>query len=261
MRRVLFSFVLGLLSPFVGILGASPFEVPGQNPIRERVAGGLAVALYLALCQFLVAPRESRRLGAKWPTMVAMAASLLAMCLLIVASEGGKAWVFSAGPMLISGCLGIVVGAVVAGWVELPAVSLEFCRRSLLTGAAVLVVVALVVAAGVIPSVKADRSPQAAPDRAARLFWGIVVLDVVLAACVAFIAVRTGHGRRTWPVAVGSLAFLGFIVACFLATTAAFLTHDPPMWTAAILGVFCSAAEFIVAGLLSVTALLLPKRT
>jgi len=44
--------------------------------------------------------------------------------------------------MLVSGCLGIVAGAVVAGWIKLPAVSLEFCRRSLLTGAAVLVVVA-----------------------------------------------------------------------------------------------------------------------
>jgi hypothetical protein len=33
------------------------------------------------------------------------------------------------------------------------------------------------------------------------------------------------------------------------------------MWTAAILGVLCSAAEFVVAGLLSVTALLLSKRT
>jgi hypothetical protein len=262
MGRVLLSIVLGLAAPFVLILGASPFEVPGQNSIKEIVAGSVTVALYLAVCQFLVAPRESRRLGAKWPTMVAMAASLLAVCLLIVALEGGKAWLFSAAPMLIPGCLGILAGAVLAGWVNLLPVSSEVCRRSLLICAALLVAVALVVAAGVVPPVKADTFPQAAPERAVPFFWGIVVVNLLAAADLMSLAIRVTKRRGLSPASLVLPAFLAFASAgLFAAPGFAFLGHGPAMRTASILLLVCSAAEFVVTGLVSRTALVLPKRT
>jgi len=60
MRRSLLFLLfvgLGLLAPFVFILGAEPFAVPGQNPMMERIGGSLAVALYCAVCQFWFARR------------------------------------------------------------------------------------------------------------------------------------------------------------------------------------------------------------
>lgn len=42
----------GLLTPFVFIMGAEPFEVHGQNSPKVIVASSLAIALYSAACQF-----------------------------------------------------------------------------------------------------------------------------------------------------------------------------------------------------------------
>src|ERR1035441_1206201 len=49
------SAILGLFSPLVFMLGAAPFEGGGGNSLKEVLAGSVAIALYLALCQFLVA--------------------------------------------------------------------------------------------------------------------------------------------------------------------------------------------------------------
>src|ERR1039458_4685254 len=64
MGRIVISVVLGLLSPFVFIMGAAPFEVHGSNSVKEVLAGCIAVALYLAVCQFLVARSSGPRLRA-----------------------------------------------------------------------------------------------------------------------------------------------------------------------------------------------------
>jgi hypothetical protein len=255
--RLLLSIVLGLFAPVVAFMGAEVVEVPGQNPIRERVVGGLAVALYLAICQFLVTPRGSRKLGANWPTMVALGAPLLALFFVAQAKDlWERGYLY--GPIVISGWLGILAGAVVAARVTLPTVSLAFCRRWLLTCAALLVAVALVVAAGVVPLTKANTFPQATPENAVPVFWGIVVLNLLVAASLAFIAVRAGDGRRLSPIVLGFLAFLAFVPACLLAVAGfASLGHGPSMRIASILLLLCSAAEFLVTGLVSTTALLL----
>ena len=260
MSRVLLSIFLGLLAPFVFIIGASAFEVVGQNSLKEIVAGSLAVALYLAFCQFCVAPRGSRGFGAKWPTLVAMTAPLLVAVALITLVERPNVLLVQGLPLLISGCFGIFAGAVVAGRVTLPAVSPKFCRRSLLTCAALLVAVALVVAAGVVPPVKADTSPHATPQRAVPVFWGIVVLNLLVATSLVFIAIRATDRSGLSPIVLGSLAFLAFASACFLAAPAfGYRAHGPAMQTACILLFLCSAAEFLAAVLVSTTALLRPS--
>jgi hypothetical protein len=53
MGKIVLSVVLGLLSPLVFIIGAEPFEVRGMNSVQEVLAGCIAVALYLAVCQFM----------------------------------------------------------------------------------------------------------------------------------------------------------------------------------------------------------------
>lgn len=258
MRRVLLSIFLGLFSPFVFIMGASPFEVVGQNSIKEIVAGSLAVALYLAICQFFVAPRGSRRLGAKWPTLVAMTAPLSVAVVLIALVEKHHVLLVQGLPV-ISGCLGIVAGAVAAGRVTLPAVSLKFCRRFFLTCAALLVAVAFVLAAGVVPLTnKAGTFPDGTPGAVVPVSWGIVVLNILVATDLVLVAIRATDRSRLSPTSLGLLAFLAFVSACFLAVPAfAFRGHGPIMLTVSILMVLCSAAEFLATGLVSATALLL----
>lgn len=74
MRRLLerfaLSFALGLLAPFVFIIGAEPFAVGGRTSVGEVAAGCLAGTLYLAGCQFWVARKENRGLVANWPTVI-----------------------------------------------------------------------------------------------------------------------------------------------------------------------------------------------
>jgi hypothetical protein len=257
--RILLSIVLGLFAPVVAFMAAAMVEVPGQNPIQERVAASLAAALYLVICQFLVTPRESRKPGANWPSMVALGAPLLVLSFI---AEAKDLWerAFMYGPIVISGWLGILAGAVAAARVTLSAVSLRFCRRSMWACAALLVGAALVVAAGVIPLTnKAGTFPDGTPGRSVPVFWAIAILSIVIAASVAFIAVRAGRGRRPSPVVLGLLAFLAFVPACGLAVPAfAFLGHGRGMLTVSILLFLGAAAEFVVTALAGTTALRLP---
>src|ERR1039457_1155624 len=115
MGRIVISVVLGLLSTFVFIMGAAPFEVHGSNSVKEVLAGCIAVALYLAVCQFLVARSSAPRLRADsavtrgssgeakpswqhktsrisvlmlgWPILVTMVAPLLTISFLMVADR------------------------------------------------------------------------------------------------------------------------------------------------------------------------------
>lgn len=259
MGRILLSIVLGLFATVVAFMAAAMVEVPGQNPIQERVAGSLAVAIYLAICQFLVTPRESRKPGANWPSMVALGAPLLVLSFI---AEAKDLWerAFMYGPIVISGWLGIAAGAIVAARVTLSAVSLAFCRRSLRACAALLGAAALVIAAGVIPlTKKAGTFPDGTPGESVAVFWAIAILDILVSASLAFLAVRAGQGRRFSPAVLGLLAFLAFVSACILAIPAIkFPGHGPVMLAVGILSFLCSAANFVVAALVGATAVRLP---
>ncbi len=115
MRRILLLVGLGILAPFVFILGAEPFEVPGQNPIMERIGGSLAVALYCAVCQFWVVRGSAKAATSSWARLWAMVLPIVATCLLIGVTEGGQSWRYSWGPLLVAGCLGSVAGVVLGG--------------------------------------------------------------------------------------------------------------------------------------------------
>jgi hypothetical protein len=106
MRRILFAAVLGLLAPFVFIIAAEPFEVIGKTSVKEVVAGSLAVALYLAICQFCVARKGSRGLGALTAMTVPLFIELAFIDRNAVLTQGV--------PLLTSGFLGSLVGAVLA---------------------------------------------------------------------------------------------------------------------------------------------------
>jgi phosphoglycerol transferase MdoB-like AlkP superfamily enzyme len=141
-------------------------------------------------------------------------------------------------------------------------VNLSFRRRSLLTCAALLVVVALVVAAGVIPPVKGDTFPLGTPQRAVPAFWINVLVTLLAAAVLAFIAIRAEGRSRPLTIALGLLAFLALLLAVALTDAAfAYRSHGPAMHTASILLFLCAAVDFLAAMLVTATAFLLPERT
>jgi hypothetical protein len=108
----------------------------GKNSVKEMLAGCIAVALYLAVCQFLVArncalgvrtevavpegtnvdaiahrqykPSKISVLFPAWPILVAMVAPLLAISFLMMATE--KRDVFTSPGTALLGNSGFVVG-------------------------------------------------------------------------------------------------------------------------------------------------------
>jgi hypothetical protein len=60
-RQIVISFSLGLLATPAYFFGVLPFDVNGQPvPLKGIESGSAAVALWLAVCQFLVAWRSCR---------------------------------------------------------------------------------------------------------------------------------------------------------------------------------------------------------
>ena len=140
-------------------------------------------------------------------------------------------------------------------------VSLAFCRRSLLTSAVLLVAVALVVAAAVIPQVRADASPGAAPERAVHAFWANIVFNVLAAIVFWFVAVRT-KGRSLLPLFVLGLLALVVLLFGYALTDAAlaYRSHGPAMQTPSMILFFCSGIDFLAALLVITAASLFPKQ-
>lgn len=113
MRRVLrFLLLVGLggLAALVFILGAEPFEVPGQNPIGERLGGAVAVAVFFAMCQCWLARRDAAAGKSSRSAVIAMLLGLVVTGLLVVAAEGPTQWQFFVAPALFAAVIGAAVG-------------------------------------------------------------------------------------------------------------------------------------------------------
>lgn len=189
------SVVLGLLSPLVFIMGAEPFEAPGEDSVQEVLAGGVAVALYLAVCQFLATRNSSSGFRADWPILAAMMAPLAAVCLSMESS---------AVPMLLAGCAGCLAGAVAGHLGTRTAPNRQAAWRAVLrAGAGLFLVVAAILVVVVIPAVARDRSPHATPGPAVKAFMVSVVLHGFLAALILW---RTRGGKL--PVVAGVFGLL-----------------------------------------------------
>ena len=141
-------------------------------------------------------------------------------------------------------------------------VSLKLCRRSLLICSALIVAVAVVLVAGVIPPVKADTSPVAQPKSAAAAFLMHVIFSLLIAAILGAVAIRTrgrGDGSR---IVLGFMAFFVLVLALTLTDAAfAFGAEGHAMQTTSTLLFFCTAIEYLAAVLVATTAVLLPKQT
>ena len=141
-------------------------------------------------------------------------------------------------------------------------VSLTFCRRSLLTSAVLLIGVALVVAAAVMPQVNVEVLRGATPQKAVTAFWVNIILNLLSALTLFFIAIRSM--ALSWISKFG-LIIVGItvlILGLALADAAsAYKSHGPSMQSASILLFICAAVDFLAGLLAGTTAFLFPKKT
>jgi hypothetical protein len=229
MGKIVLSVVLGLLSPLVYILGAEPFEVRGENSVQEVLAGGVAVALYLAVCQFLATRNSSGGLRADWPILAAMVAPLLAVCLIMGSSDVGV-------PILLAGSIGCLAGAVAGHLGTRTAPNRKAAWQVVLrAGAGLFLVVAAILVVVVIPAVARDTSPHATPGPAVKAFIVSVVLHGFLG---TFMLWRTRGGKL--PVVAG---VFGLLLGLLLLGAAGAFAHMRP---AAIALWACTGIDFLV---------------
>ncbi|MGA9624546.1 MAG: hypothetical protein WBQ65_08760 [Bryobacteraceae bacterium] len=258
MGRIVLSVVLGLLSPFVFIMGAEPFEVSGKNSIQEVLAGCIAVALYLAVCQFLVARNSGNRFRADWPILAAMMAPVLAMFFFIAAVEKGDVMLEQGVPMLLAGCIGCLAGSVAGHRGTSPARARSSpdgraaWRVILRAGAGLFLVVAATLVVVVIPAVARDTSPHATPGPAAKAFIVSVVLHGFLAALILWRS--RGDNLPVMPGVFGLL--LGLLL---LAPAAGFAHHGPAMHPAVIALWASTGIDFVVGACSLVAAAMVRK--
>ena len=260
------------VSLFLGFTALPVSFVAGaalEHSKGELIAPCVAAALYLAFCQFWVAPRGSRGFWAKLPTLVASVTPLLV---------GLVPWTPLAFgiPVLTSGCLGSVVGAMIAQRVTATPLGGtptadssnrgRSCRRNLLAGFILLVAVALLIPIGVIPSVLAATGPghhfNAGPT-AGVLGITVVVFDLM---AVAILASALWRPRERDPSSKGTLGTTAFL-ALWLGLTygalgIAFLFFGlggPSLRIASIVLILCAVCALITAALMTVTSVIVDR--
>ncbi len=131
----------------------------------------------------------------------------------------------------------------------------------LLVCAGLFVTVAMALVLGVIQPVNDDVFPGAIPERAVAAFWVNIVLNLLAALTLVFIAIWSKG--RSW-LSTSVLVVLG-LVALLLGialTDAAFAyqSHGPLMQPVSILLFFCAAGDFLAGALVVTTAFLRHKK-
>lgn len=141
------------------------------------------------------------------------------------------------------------------------AISLKAGRVSLMICSLLLVLVALVVVLVVIPSVKADTSPEAVPQRAAAGFWVSVVLQLLASAVFLMEAMRTRGRTLLSMIGLTGFCMVVLLIGYALAdAAAACLGHGPQMHATAIVLFACAAVACLSALIGISAAYMIPKK-
>jgi hypothetical protein len=262
---VILSVFLGMTALLVSFGAASAFETPGTTSFREISAACVAAVLYLAFCQFWVAPRGRSGFWAKVPTVVASVVPLLVGVPLTPRAEGI--------PWLASGCLGSVIGAMVAqrvtatpqGGTAMDDSSNRgsSCRRNLLAGFILLVAVGFLIPISVILLVLADANPRINAG-AVGGFLGITVLFDLKAALVLGNALWRPRERD--PSSKGTLGTAAFLALWLGLSYSAFGIGmlvgglgGPSLRIASVVLVLCALCGFITTALMTVTSVIVDR--
>lgn len=254
------SLFLGFTTLVVSFGAASAFE----NSMGELIAPCVAAALYLAFCQFWVAPREERGFLAKLPTLVASVAPLL-LFVNLPPRTWGIPWV------MVSGCLGSVAGAMLAQKVtaptqgEIPTADStncgKRCRNYFLAGFTLMAGMALAISIGVIPSVAADTTRGSYAHTNAVFLGTTVVFDLLATALLAFAVWGSREHDHPSKGTLGITAFLALLLSfiyCGMGVMGV-LANRPALRIASFLLVLCAILGLITTALMTVSSVIVDR--
>ncbi|MDR3457557.1 MAG: hypothetical protein P4N60_08935 [Verrucomicrobiae bacterium] len=261
--QIAIALFLGMTALIVAFAAASAFETPGTTSIREIGAACITTALYLAFCEFWVAPRDGRGFAATLPTLIAVTAPLLVAVVPWTPWHQGLPW-------LASGCLGGVAGAVMAQRLiarprrEMPTARLgnraRNCHCCLRAGLLFLAAVALVIPIGVIPSVMADAA-HGTSAHTNGIFLGLTVVFDLLAGLVLGLAGwRVREQDHPSQATLGITAFLAlFLGLIYCGMGALYSGYGPALRIASFLLFLCAVFSLITTALMTVTSVIVDR--
>jgi hypothetical protein len=263
---VVVSLFLGMTALLVSFVAASAFETRGRTSNGELIAPCVAAALYLAFCQFWVAPRGRSGFWAKVPTLVASVAPLL-LFVNLPPRTWGIPWV------MVSGCLGSVVGALIAHWFttrprgEIPAGDSlnrgKRCRNYLRLGFLLMVAMALAISIGVIPSVVADTTHGSYAHTNGVFLGGTVVFDLLAVALLAFAVWGSREHDHPSKGTLGITAFLALLLSltyCGMGVMGVLTSgYGPALRIASVLLILCAIFGIITTALMTVTSVIVDR--
>jgi len=128
-------------------------------------------------------------------------------------------------------------------------------HRILYMSTGLVIMVTLILAFIVFPSVRIDTSPQAAPESAVPGIWFVIIIHLLIIAALVWTIRENQRGGRI----KGSLIALGVVLLLLsimvLDGASAYLDHtDPIMHRVAISMFICTACNFIASVLALLTA-------
>jgi hypothetical protein len=129
-------------------------------------------------------------------------------------------------------------------------------RRILYLGTGLIIVVVLILAFMVIPSVRMDTSPQATPERAVPAIWIVVIIHLLIVAALIWtilVIQRGGRINKGLLVTVGVVLILLSLMV--LDGASAYSGHpDPGMHRVAVSMFVCVGCNFLTSVLAFFTA-------
>jgi hypothetical protein len=238
MPRTLLSCILGFFSFFAWFAGAEIFEVPGQNSVRENVAGCIALFLYMLRCQLMLPRDPTADTAEDWRVRACMVALLVPFALLILVTERRSTFLPQV-PILAAGTIGVLLGGILARLLSRSAQADAACVAATSrflgnTGAALyagVFAILFAMAVLVMPAIVSDTLRYAPPRSAIAPTMVVAALHLIFAAAVFW---RTRKGKApifpaifgflmTLPFAAGGAAWMGHGVAMRLGATALIL--------------------------------------
>lgn len=258
-RMVLVSLFLGFTALPVSFVAGAALE----HSKGELIAPCFAAALYLAFCQFWIAPRGSRGFWAKLPTLVASVTPLLVG----IVPWTPLAWGI---PVLTSGCLGSVVGAMIAQRVTATPLGGtptadssnrgRRCRNYLLAGFILSVAIALLIPIGVIPSVVTDTAHGSHAHTNGKFLGITVVFDLLAAAILASALWRPRERDPSSKGTLGTTAFLALLLGLsYCGMGVLFSGYGPALRIASVLLLLCAVLGLITTALMTVTSVIVDR--
>jgi len=136
-------------------------------------------------------------------------------------------------------------------------------RRMLFVVAGLIILGSLILPLFVIPSVRADATPGATPERAVPAMWVIVIIQLVFVATL--IKVIFDNQRRGEAIPNGLLIGTGVVLIILSLVlydgASAYLGHGPGMHKAAISMLICIGCDFFAAVTAFVSLFLKARKT